>query len=146
MNRASSVFAVSQSLCPFFKLIAPPFFKCRTEVCYFSLAVSFDHWLLYWQRLTLRRRCFSEPRQRDQLPAEHQPVSIQRQSRCSYLSALQVDVCVAALTDLSVKGRSNITLQADALLEDVKGMDFDCLVLPGGPGTKLIREDARVSV
>jgi 4-methyl-5(b-hydroxyethyl)-thiazole monophosphate biosynthesis len=60
------------------------------------------------------------------------------------LRRAEVDVCVAGLTGLSVKGRSNITVAADALLEDVHTKEYDCVVIPGGPGTKAIREDARV--
>lgn len=44
----------------------------------------------------------------------------------------------------SVNGRSNITLTCDLLFEDVKDKDYDCIVIPGGPGTRAMREDPRV--
>lgn len=46
--------------------------------------------------------------------------------------------------DLAAKGRSNITITADVDLDTVAARDFDCIFCPGGPGTKLLREDARV--
>jgi len=55
-----------------------------------------------------------------------------------------VDVTVAALGgDLLVTGRSNISVRADALLEDVDTGAFDLLILPGGPGVKGMRDDGR---
>jgi 4-methyl-5(b-hydroxyethyl)-thiazole monophosphate biosynthesis len=60
------------------------------------------------------------------------------------LRRADVDVCVAGLTGLSVKGRSNITVTADVLLQDAQNKEYDCVVVPGGPGTKGIREDGRV--
>ncbi len=54
------------------------------------------------------------------------------------------EVTVAALGDnLLVTGRSNITVQADALLEQLDIAAFDLLFLPGGPGVKGMREDGR---
>ncbi len=48
-------------------------------------------------------------------------------------------------SDLHVKGRSNLVLQADCRLETLAApCSFDCLFLPGGPGVKLMREDRRV--
>lgn len=55
-----------------------------------------------------------------------------------------VDVTVAALGEsLSVTGRSGLTMQADVLLSQVDGGDYDLLFLPGGPGVKGMREDGR---
>ena len=58
------------------------------------------------------------------------------------------EVTVAALGDgIHVTGRSGITVHADttlAALEASPPRDFDCLFLPGGPGVKLLRADARV--
>uniref|UniRef100_A0A6T8P1C5 DJ-1/PfpI domain-containing protein n=1 Tax=Hemiselmis andersenii TaxID=464988 RepID=A0A6T8P1C5_HEMAN len=60
------------------------------------------------------------------------------------LRRAEVEVTVASLSSsLNVKGRSNITLACDVLLESVKSETYDLLVLPGGPGTKAVREDAR---
>lgn len=60
------------------------------------------------------------------------------------LRRADVEVTVAALGEtLSVTGRSGIILQADVLLSQVNGRDFDLLFLPGGPGVKGMREDGR---
>jgi 4-methyl-5(b-hydroxyethyl)-thiazole monophosphate biosynthesis len=56
-----------------------------------------------------------------------------------------VEVTTAALgATMHVTGRSGITTHADKILADVLGADFDLLFLPGGPGTKNLRADARV--
>lgn len=55
-----------------------------------------------------------------------------------------VEVVVASLTgDKLVTGRCNITVQADASLEDVAAQEFDLLLIPGGPGIKAVRADGR---
>lgn len=55
------------------------------------------------------------------------------------------EVTLAALgNDLNVVGRSKITLRADLTLAEVLNQEFDCLLLPGGPGVKHLRADARV--
>jgi 4-methyl-5(b-hydroxyethyl)-thiazole monophosphate biosynthesis len=55
------------------------------------------------------------------------------------------EVTVAALTDgVHVTGRSGVTVHADTLLAAVETQEFDCVFLPGGPGTKNLRADARV--
>jgi len=60
------------------------------------------------------------------------------------LRRASVDVTVAALGgDLLVTGRSNITVKADVLLEEVDTGAFDLLFLPGGPGVKGMRDDGR---
>ncbi len=54
-------------------------------------------------------------------------------------------VTVAALSDtLAVTGRCGLLLQADTTLAAVARAAPDCLLLPGGPGVKLLRADARV--
>ncbi|MGH7995745.1 MAG: DJ-1 family glyoxalase III [Opitutaceae bacterium] len=54
-------------------------------------------------------------------------------------------VTVAALSDeRRVTGRSGIPIEADASLAAVIGRDFDCVLLPGGPGVKRLRADARI--
>lgn len=45
---------------------------------------------------------------------------------------------------LLVEGRNGISLQANHLLADVAGQDFDAVILPGGPGIKELRNDARI--
>ena len=55
------------------------------------------------------------------------------------------DVTLAALGDgIHVTGRNGLTLHADTTLAMVEARDFDCVFLPGGPGTKLLRADPRV--
>jgi 4-methyl-5(b-hydroxyethyl)-thiazole monophosphate biosynthesis len=54
-------------------------------------------------------------------------------------------VTVASLgDDMHVTGRTGITAHTDTTLASVATAVFDCLVLPGGPGTKLLRADPRV--
>lgn len=45
---------------------------------------------------------------------------------------------------LGVLGKNGVVLVADALLDDCKSNDYDCLLIPGGPGTAAMRQDARV--
>lgn len=55
------------------------------------------------------------------------------------------DVTIAALADgIHATGRCGITAHADTPLTAVAARDFDCVFLPGGPGTKLLRADPRV--
>ena len=55
-------------------------------------------------------------------------------------------VTVAALGDgIHVRGRSGVTLHADAPLSAVSGSAYDCVVLPGGPGVEKLRADPRVA-
>ena len=56
-----------------------------------------------------------------------------------------VEVTLAALSDsIHVTGRNGLTLHADTTLSAVANRDFDCLFLPGGPGTAELRADPRV--
>lgn len=54
--------------------------------------------------------------------------------------------CVTAsqTSNLEVKGRNNIRIKADCLLEEVLNQPFDLIVLPGGPGVASLRADPRV--
>ena len=47
---------------------------------------------------------------------------------------------------LYVRGRSELMLQADVLLDAAikEGVNYDGLLLPGGPGTENLRQDTRV--
>lgn len=55
------------------------------------------------------------------------------------------EVTVAALADgIHVTGRGRMTVHADTTLTAVAAHDFDCVFLPGGPGTKNLRADPRV--
>jgi 4-methyl-5(b-hydroxyethyl)-thiazole monophosphate biosynthesis len=54
------------------------------------------------------------------------------------------EVTIASVTGAKlVTGRCNVTVQADATLDDVAAQEFDLLLLPGGPGVKALREDGR---
>ena len=55
------------------------------------------------------------------------------------------EVTLAALGDgIHVTGRTGVTVHADTTLSAVTAQLFDCLFLPGGPGTKNLRADPRV--
>jgi len=54
-----------------------------------------------------------------------------------------VAVTTASLGARRVTGSHRIALEADALLDAITVEDFDALVLPGGPGAKILREDGR---
>ena len=54
------------------------------------------------------------------------------------------EVTVASITDdLLVKGRNNLTLQADTRLADIQGEGYHLLLIPGGPGVTALRADGR---
>jgi 4-methyl-5(b-hydroxyethyl)-thiazole monophosphate biosynthesis len=55
------------------------------------------------------------------------------------------DVTLAALGDgIHVTGRCGLTIHANTTLAAVADRTHDCIFLPGGPGTKLLRADPRV--
>lgn len=55
------------------------------------------------------------------------------------------EVTLAALGEgIHVTSRNGVTLHADTTLAAVESRDFDCVFLPGGPGTKHLRADPRV--
>jgi len=58
------------------------------------------------------------------------------------------EVTVAALSDgIHVTGRSGMTMHTDTTLAAIVATDprdFDCILLPGGPGVKHLRADPRV--
>jgi 4-methyl-5(b-hydroxyethyl)-thiazole monophosphate biosynthesis len=55
-------------------------------------------------------------------------------------------VRVAALGEgIHVTGRGGITIHADTTLAALEGDQFDCILLPGGPGVVRLREDPRVA-
>jgi len=61
------------------------------------------------------------------------------------LRRAEVHVCMASLDGETVTGRSDIRIEADAALADVKDQLWDMLVLPGGlPNANLLRDDANV--
>ena len=56
-----------------------------------------------------------------------------------------VEVVVAALAGDGATGRSGIRIMADVALTDVSEMDFDLLMIPGGPGVAGMRQDGRTA-
>lgn len=62
-----------------------------------------------------------------------------------FLRRAGVEVTIAALHEsLTVTGRNGLKLLADSTLHRVGEQEFDCIFLPGGPGVKHLRADARV--
>jgi len=55
-----------------------------------------------------------------------------------------IDVTTSSISGEQVTGSHNITIQADTQIDDIKGLDFDIVILPGGPGTKNLRESDKV--
>ena len=54
------------------------------------------------------------------------------------------EVVLASLSgEKRVAGRCFMLLETETSLEDVMSEDFDVLLLPGGPGVKVLREDGR---
>ncbi len=54
------------------------------------------------------------------------------------------DVTIASVTTVrQVTGRCNVTVLADATLDEVASQEFDLLLIPGGPGVKTLRSDGR---
>ena len=64
------------------------------------------------------------------------PVAMMRRAE------LEVDLC--ALNDLNVTGSHGTRVIADKLLSDVDYDEYQCLMLPGGKGHKLLEADERV--
>jgi len=62
------------------------------------------------------------------------PLDILRRAGVSCTSASQSN-------QTEVLGKNGIRLLADCLLSDLKTIDFDLLVIPGGPGVKALRAD-----
>ncbi len=57
-----------------------------------------------------------------------------------------VEVVTASVAPgIHVTGRSGVTIHADAGLESVAAEGFDLLVIPGGPGVKVLRADGRAA-
>jgi len=55
------------------------------------------------------------------------------------------EVTTASLGEgIHVIGRTGVTVHAETALAEVLDRDFDCVFIPGGPGVKLLRADARV--
>lgn len=56
-----------------------------------------------------------------------------------------IEVTVASREfHLLVRGRNEIMLRAEVLLDKALKTNYDCIVLPGGPGIKKVRTDRRI--
>lgn len=56
------------------------------------------------------------------------------------------EVVVASITDsMHVTGRCQVTIHADAKLDDVKDQSFDLFLIPGGPHVAALRADGRAA-
>jgi 4-methyl-5(b-hydroxyethyl)-thiazole monophosphate biosynthesis len=53
-------------------------------------------------------------------------------------------VLVSAKDSTHIRGAHEIKLIADKIMEKVKDDDFDCLVVPGGPGSFMLKDDPEV--
>lgn len=70
---------------------------------------------------------------------------IEATSPIDLLRRAGAEVTVAALADgIHVTGRTGITMHADTTVASVEQRQFDCVFLPGGPGVKHLRADARI--
>lgn len=57
------------------------------------------------------------------------------------------EIVLAAIgSDKLVTGRSGITVQADAFLDDLNVDSFDVLLIPGGPGVTALHDDGRTAI
>lgn len=56
-----------------------------------------------------------------------------------------VDVLIASMGNGIVTGRCGIHIRADVPLDSVAAVDFDMLLIPGGPGVAHMREDGRAA-
>lgn len=60
------------------------------------------------------------------------------------LRRMGLPVVVAGVTSLSVQSARNITMQADCLLSELNTEDCDALILPGGAGSWILKNDPKV--
>ncbi len=56
------------------------------------------------------------------------------------------EVVIASLKEKTATGRCGIRVEADVLLEETDAVDFDLLLIPGGPGVGDLRADGRAAV
>ena len=64
---------------------------------------------------------------------------------CDIWRRLKFEVTLAGLDDMQIIGAHGIVIESDALLDEVKELEYDALFLPGGmPGSVNLRDDERV--
>lgn len=70
---------------------------------------------------------------------------IEAVSLIDILRRAEIDVCIAGVGSLDVRGAHNIQIQTDVLVSDVHSADLEMIILPGGwGGTHILAEDADV--
>ena len=60
------------------------------------------------------------------------------------LRRAKINITTASISELHVTGSHNVTIHADTLLKNINESDYDMIVLPGGPGTKNLRDSDEV--
>ncbi len=55
-----------------------------------------------------------------------------------------VEVVMAGVSSMEVTGKCGVSVNADVLLENVSGGDFDALFLPGGPAVMELRKNLEI--
>ena len=60
------------------------------------------------------------------------------------LRRADIEVITSSISGEKVIGSHNITIHADTQINEIKDLDFDIVILPGGPGIKNLRESKDV--
>ena len=55
-----------------------------------------------------------------------------------------IEVTTSSISGDKVTGSHNITIFADTQIDEIADLEFDIIILPGGPGTKNLRESEKV--
>ena len=55
-----------------------------------------------------------------------------------------IDVTTSSIAGETVTGSHDIIIHADTQIDQIKDIDFDMVILPGGPGTKNLRDSDKV--
>jgi protein deglycase len=61
------------------------------------------------------------------------------------LRRADIEVIIASLDGSPVTGRCGVKIIPDSALDPLQAIDFDLLMLPGGPGVKALRQDGRAA-
>ena len=85
-----------------------------------------------------------EPGERILVPLAEGFEEIEAVTIVDVLRRADLDVTVAGLSAGAVKGSHGISVTPDAHLGDLDTSVFTMIVLPGGPGTRLLAQDERV--
>lgn len=61
------------------------------------------------------------------------------------LRRAEIEVVIASVSEEKmVEGRNHLVIEANVTLSEVLDAHFDAIVLPGGPGAKVLRKDKRI--